>query len=356
MFEENFMQEYLLEDYDFSPVDIRILYEHSLNIEQFKDFQSFENIIKRTLRKSVLISYVDSKHLKEICLDIASKNGLRTFVQTLLRQGVKLNRVNKTCNRAPIHFATEGGHVDTLEVLLSEPTVNPNLQAGQQTALHIAVNRNDERCVRLLLQKGASANIPNSEDLTAIYLAAINRQRNIVELILQEHWQCVNLDDYRDHNGQTTREVIHQNLAELPLPELHRHQFCACHMYHLKYYLTVNDEINFLKNMLTDEAIFSSMVEELLKIATQNDLRKAVMAILHWLKGMEERSRKFVIEQAAHTAIERGRYAILRELVKVVPEIAAGLILDACLQLKKQRNQVIDTRFVAKMVKEIINL
>lgn len=330
-FENNLMQERLLEDYDPSLISMQILYQHQLNIEQFKDFRSFENIIKHALNNSLPehINYisVDSKHLKEICLDIASKNGLTTFVKILLRQEIKLNRVNKTCNRAPIHFATEGGHVDTLEALLAEPTVNPNLQAEQQTALHIAVDRNDQKCVSLLLQKGASANIPNSEGLIAICLAAMKRQRDIVELILREHWQSPDLDSYRDHNNQTIREVIHQNLPGLPL-EFYEYQFYTNHNYDLQYYLIVNDETNFLKNIL-DKEPFLSMDEcvKLLKIAAQNDLREAVMTILNWLKGIEEDSRKFVVEQAARVAIEKGRYAILRELLNVVPEVANDLII-----------------------------
>lgn len=95
-----------------------------------------------------------------------------------MREGAKVNRVNNTFNRAPIHFATEGGHVDTLKALLAEPTVNPNLSVGQQTALDIAVNNNNQECVSL--QKGASANIPSSGDLTAIHVAALNRNRDIL--------------------------------------------------------------------------------------------------------------------------------------------------------------------------------
>lgn len=217
--EEN-LQEHLLKDYDSFPVSIQVLYERSLNIEQFKDFRSFKNIINHAKSSKPLPNnYVDAdfKDLNKVCLDIASKNGLTAFVKMLLRQGVKkidLNRVNKTFNRAPIHFAIEGGHVDTLEALLAEPTVNPDLLVEQQTALHIAVNNNNQKCASLLLQNGASANIPNSKGLTAIQLAVIKRHLDIVKLILQEYWQRLALDNYRDHNNrkQTIEEIINQNL------------------------------------------------------------------------------------------------------------------------------------------------
>lgn len=110
---------------DLFPVNIQSLYERPLNIGQFKDFKSFKNIIDCALKKPLPVNYVDAdlKNLNEVCLDIASKNGLTKFVKILLREGAKVNRVNNTFNRAPIHFATEGGHVDTLEALLAEPTV-----------------------------------------------------------------------------------------------------------------------------------------------------------------------------------------------------------------------------------------
>lgn len=101
-----------------------------------------------------------------------------------------------------------------------------------------------------------------------------------------------------------------------------------------------------MKNRL-DEETFSFIVEELLKIAVQNDLCKAVKGILDWLEGTEERdSKEFVVKQAARVAIEKGHLAILQKLLNVMPEIVNNLILDACQQLKKLRNQTIDTRFV----------
>ncbi|XP_011158334.2 transient receptor potential cation channel protein painless [Solenopsis invicta] len=334
------MQECLLDDCDSSLISIQDLYERQLNIEQFKDFQSFQNIVKRALRNSQLINYIliDSKHLKETCLDIASKNGFTEFVKILLGQGVKLNRVNNTYNHAPIHFAAEGGHVDTLEALLADATVNPNLQAGQQTALHIAVNRNDQKCALQLLQKGASANIPNGEGLTASRLAVKKKQHrfqhDMAELIQQEQWQSSDLDSY-SHNNQTIGKVIHQNRPNL---ELHKYPFY--HKYDLQYYLMVNDETNFLKNMPKETSLSNDECLKLLKIAMRNNLRKAVREILKSLKEIEGDTRKkFFVEQAARMAIEKGHYAVLQELLNVVPEITKDLIIDVCWQLKKLRDQ-----------------
>ncbi|XP_036145415.1 transient receptor potential cation channel protein painless isoform X2 [Monomorium pharaonis] len=353
---KNSIQTRLLEDYELPLINMKNLYKHKINIEQF-NFRSFENFVERALRNSSRIDYIsiDPKYLKETCLDVASKNGLTSFVKTLLRQGVQINRVNKTFNRAPIHFATEGGHANTLKALLNDSTVNPNLQAGQQTALHIAVNKHEVNknavnknavnkiyleCASLLLKKGANANIPknNNKNLTAICIAANKKQCEMVELILKEHWLFLDLDNCRDNDNLTIRQVIHRSLPKLS------EQFNECGTYHgLQYYLIVNDETNFLI-MFKKKEFSMDECETLLKTAVQNNLHKAVISILNWLKKIEENSRKIVVEQAACVAIKKGRYAILEELLNVVPEVANSLIMYACWQLINLSNQKTDRR------------
>ncbi|XP_036145416.1 transient receptor potential cation channel protein painless [Monomorium pharaonis] len=322
-------------------MEILYTHEHQINIEQFEDFQSFKNFIEETMRNSSPINYIsiDSKCLKETCLDIASKNGLTSFVKTLLRQGVQINKVNKKFNRAPIHFATEGEHVDTLEALLDDSTVNPNLQAGQQTALHIAVNKNNLECASLLLKRGANAIIPNKENLTAISLAATNKQCDMMKLILQEHRLFLDLDNYRDYNNQTMRKMIEQNLPELSLEFYQRHAYD-----NLEYYLRVKDETNFCNTL--DQTSSLSMYTILLELAMQNNLRKAVIAILRFKEIKNPSEFVDAAEMCSYMTIEKGNYAILQELLNIMPEEhnANGLIKYACEQLQKLSNQGIDGR------------
>ncbi|XP_011700183.1 PREDICTED: palmitoyltransferase AKR1-like [Wasmannia auropunctata] len=163
------------------------LYKNSACINN-EDFESFRNIVQRALAQPPFIpdeSFNDITHfvmiefnnLNQICLNIA-KHGLTIFVKSLLRDGVNPNRVNKFFKSAPIHFATKGGHFDTLKALLAEPMVNPNLQAGRKTALHIAVNRNDRRCALVLLQKGANANISQRRPACSLSSGSEGRVRH----------------------------------------------------------------------------------------------------------------------------------------------------------------------------------
>ncbi|XP_011694442.1 PREDICTED: transient receptor potential cation channel protein painless-like isoform X2 [Wasmannia auropunctata] len=298
---------------------LKNLYENSERIEN-KDFESFKNIVLDALEEiSFYYERTEFNNLNKVCLDIASKHGLTIFVKSLLREGVNPNRVNKLFKSAPIHFATEGGHVDTLEALLAEPTVNPNLQAGQKTALHIAVNRDDRMCASVLLQKGANANIL-SEGRPALYLAAEKKKRDMVLLILQKHEQNLDLDDYRERN-QTTRDMIKQNFSEM---------------------------LFFLNKPYA--------LEVLLVTATENDLRTAVKEILNWFHVVDNPRKGIfrdkpndvfikhaqlikhaqIMERAAHVAIDKNRYAILRELLKIIPKIVNKyFIIKVCRQLEQ---------------------
>lgn len=328
--EENLLQEHLLNVYDSSPTSTQVLYNLLLDALRSKDFRSFKNTVEHSLKKqppALNINYVHPNHSEETCLDIASRNGLTEFVEFLLRKGANPNRVNEVHNRAPIHFATEGGHVDTLAALLAEPTINPNLEAGQQTALHIAVRKKNLACADLLLERGASASIPNNKGLTALHLAAMKGQRDMVELILNKCRQCPDVDSYRDYNHQTTREVLQQKLPELLLPPKSENREANAH--DLKYYLIANDETNFLRSLeLVKMEVLHSVAEDLLEMAAQRDLHEVVMGILEKLKGS-----LFSIKQAAHVAVERGNHAILQELLNVEPEVANDLILNVCLEL-----------------------
>ncbi|XP_067213310.1 transient receptor potential cation channel protein painless isoform X2 [Linepithema humile] len=330
--EEDLPQEFLLNVYDASPTSTKILYNILLDALQSRDFRSFKNAIEQNLKKqppTLDINYVFPNGSEETCLDIASRNGLTEFVKLLLRNGARPNRVNEAHNRAPIHFATEDGHVDTLEALLAEPTINPNLEAGQQTALHIAVKKRDFECAGLLLKKGASASIPNSKGMTALHLAAKKSQVDMVKLILDNCQQSPDLDSYRDYSYKTTREVIQQIMPDLPLPPKCENREANAH--DLKYYLIANDEANFLKNLeLVRVEILHDVAEDLLEMAAQRNFHETVCGILEKLR---EKLTPFSVRKAAHTAVQQGHHAILRELLNVEPKVANDLILNACLEL-----------------------
>lgn len=336
--EEDTLQEHLLQSYDPSPSSTQILYKLLLHALLTKDFRSFRNTVEHSLQKqppTLNVNHVYSNHCEDTCLDIACRNALAEFVEFLLRKGAKPNRVNEAHNRAPIHFATESGNVNTLTALLTEPTVNLNLEAGQQTALHIAVRKKDLACAELLLEKGASANIPNSKGLTALHLAAMKGQRDMIELILEKCRQCPDLDSYKDYKNQTTREVIQQKFPDVPLPPKYDREV---NVHDLKYYLIANDEMNFLKSLDVIKAeVLHDLADDLLEMAVQRNFHRSVTGILHKLKG-----NMINVKKAAQAAIEQGHYHILRELLIIEPDIANELVLNACSELGMAGKKGID--------------
>ncbi|KYN02029.1 PREDICTED: transient receptor potential cation channel protein painless-like [Cyphomyrmex costatus] len=335
--EETSLQESLLSVYEPTLNSAQVFYKLLLDALRCKNFRSFKNTIEHDLMKQSPILNVNYVYpnTEETCLDIASKNGLTEFVEYLLHLGAKPNRVNKLHNRAPIHFATEGGHVLTLTALLLEPTINPNLEAGQQTALHIAVRKNDLTCAGLLLENSASASIPNSKGLTALHLAAMKGQRNLVELILEKSRQSPDVDTYKDYNDQTTREVIQKKFPDILLLENENREI---NVHDLKYYLITNDETNFLKNMeLVKIEVLHSVAEELLEMSAQRGFCKITIGILEKLKG-----KQFSVETAAREAIRQNDHAILQVLLEIEPNVANGLLLSACQELGMPRKRGID--------------
>jgi len=336
--EEDSLQDRLLNVSEPTLNSAQVFYKLLLDALQSKNFRSFKNIIEHDMKKQSPILNVNYifPNTKETFLDIASKNGLTEFVKFLLRQDAKPNRVNELHNRAPIHFATEGGYVDTLAALLAESTINPNLEAGQQTALHIAVRKNDLICADLLLENGASASIPNSKGLTALHLAAMKGQRDMAELILKKSRQCPDVDTYKDYNDQTTREVIQQMLPGISLPLEHENREVNVH--DLKYYLIANDETNFLKNMeFVKIEILHSIAEELLEMTAQRGFYKVAIEILEKLKG-----KQFNIKKAAQAAVQQSDHAILQVLLKTEPNVVNDLIMSACLELGMPEKRGID--------------
>ncbi|XP_036149482.1 transient receptor potential cation channel protein painless-like isoform X1 [Monomorium pharaonis] len=339
------------------PTNTDIVFHKLLsNALQSKDFCSFEKAIiyKKQSTNTLNIDYIDS-NTQETYLDTASKNGLTKFVEFLLRQGAKPNRVNELQKRAPIHFATEGGHVDTLAVLLAEPTINLNLEADRQTALHIAVRRNHQTCADLLLKKHASVNIPNSKGLTALHLAAINGQRDMVKLILEKNRILtldLDIDTYKDWGKRTARDVIQNKMSDLLklCPPKNENREVNAHV--LKYYLDANDEKNFLESMkrVKIEVLHDSEVEELLEMAVQRNFYRSVIKILEKFKG-----RQFSIQKAAEAAVLHSHSAILQKLLCEEPKMANNLVLSACQQLGiPEKQKVNDTSHRLECLKLIL--
>lgn len=336
--EKNSQEEHLLNVFD-SSSSSAFVYKLLRNSLQSKDYYSFMKTMKENLKKQpaiVDINYEDvyEDYSKRTYLDIASQEGRADLVEFLLHNGAKPNRVNRIYNRAPIHFATEGkssDHVKTLAALLTEETINPNLEADGETALHLAVRKEyfGLECAEQLLKKGACASIPNSTGLTALHLAAMQsheKKHEMTKLILEK---CLNLDvDSYVFNKMTARMLIEKELPNLSslLPREQKDRKPNANQ--LKYYLRINDEANFLRIWPLVE-ISCGVAEDLLETAVQKNFDKVMQAIL------ERFDKSLSVNNAAQAAVQRSHHAILEQLLNnMEPYNINQLIIPACQMLE----------------------
>lgn len=327
--EDENLQMHLLHDYTMNSTKSQTIYRLLLDYLRTKNIKHFKCLVEQNLKKQpaiIDVNYAYPNRSNETCLDIACKNGLPEFVKFLLEKGAKVNRVNEAHNRGPIHFATENGYADVLSILLDERTINPNLEAGQQTALHMAVKKNDLNCASLLLEKGASPNIPNSKGLTALHMAAMKGQKDMVKLILEKTTHVLNLDTYKDYNNQTTREVLEKKLPNIQLPSVEKQ---GVNVYDLKYYLNANDEINFLRCLeIVENEALNNVAKDLIEMAVKRNLKNAVITLLKKTRGTGCN-----LEKAANLAVEQGLPYILREILETDVHVTSDLLLNACIEL-----------------------
>lgn len=347
--EEETLQMHLLREYNQPVAGIQILYKLLMESLRVNDLRTFKNLLGQTSKKQqsiVNVNYVYPNRSEETLLDVACKSGRTEFVELLLGNGANPNRVNEAHNRSPIHFAVENGHVNTLKVLLSNRMINPNIEAAQQTALHMAVKKNHLECAELLLENGASPNIPNNKGLTALHLAAMKGQRDMVNVIQQKSKQSLDLDGYKDYNGQTTREVLKKKLPDMILPPARTRDLSV---HNLRYFLNANDEINFLRYLekFNNDSLIND-INELLEMAAERNFYEIVKELLDRTHG-----DTLDLSTASITAVQQANYDILRELLKHDGELANELIIDACLELGmpvKHRSDVDDRLKCLKLI------
>ncbi|XP_016840208.1 transient receptor potential cation channel protein painless isoform X2 [Nasonia vitripennis] len=301
---------------------------HLLKNNHLATFKSFVRQALNRQPPSIDVNHLLSYPEHRTFLDAAASLNLPNFVAFLLEVGANPNLINSERNRAPIHFAAEAGHSEALEALLKDRRVNLNLEAGGLTALHYAVKADCGICTRLLLDAGASPNIPNGKGITALHMAAEKNSREMVQLII-ENSTYLDLDTFRDRKKDTARTIIEKKFPDLAKYLPTESSVPPDPQYLLKYYLSANDEANFLKVLGTVEDLNGlGNKSELLRQAVEKNLRATMKEMLERDGLMDEN-----LYEIAKVAVERGHPEILKELLKKKPKIAERLLMSACQEL-----------------------
>jgi len=265
--------------------------------------------------------------LRDTYLNMVRRNGLNQFERFLLRRVTNFNRINGILHNIFLPYVTESEHIDMLAVFLKQKTMY--LERNLDISLHIAVRRNDLTCAQMLLTTGACADVSYNEGITALHLAALKGNVDMIRLIFSESQQPLDIDSYRDYDNQTTREVM-QNLLGLSFLEDLEISLIINEQI-LKFYLNNSDEIKCLKVMNEEfhGELSHNLIKELLNIAIRRNFYKVVRDILG--KDIENSIDLNVLK---NTAVICGSHAVLHELLKLEPKITNDLIMNAYRLLK----------------------
>lgn len=106
---------------------------------------------------------------------------------------------NPSSNKPVLHEAAHNGFFDLVKYIVEVKNLDPNSTDPfiQITPLHLAARSNHIPIVKYLLAKGANVNLQDKDGYTAMHYAALNGNREIVQLLLAIPDINVNLLDYQ---------------------------------------------------------------------------------------------------------------------------------------------------------------
>jgi hypothetical protein len=104
-----------------------------------------------------------------------------------------------------LFVATHKGDVGAINALLNKgANINSQAAATSYTPLMYAVKASDIRTVRYLIARGANVNIVDKNGMTALHIAAINGNTELVDLLVKMGADVARLD----HQGRTAAEYV----------------------------------------------------------------------------------------------------------------------------------------------------
>ncbi|KAK2181199.1 hypothetical protein NP493_407g05030 [Ridgeia piscesae] len=113
----------------------------------------------------------------------AAKLGQTDEVRTLMSNGAPFT--TDWLGTSPLHFAAQGGHVDTAEVLLRAGISRDARTKVDRTPLHIAAQEGRADIVSLLLRHGADVEAKDMLKMTPLHWAVEKCHIRVIELLLE---------------------------------------------------------------------------------------------------------------------------------------------------------------------------
>jgi len=135
---------------------------------------------------------------KNTALHYAAESCSVGIIKLLIDKGMSVNLTN-TENSTPLHISVQFGHLDAMKALVGEGATIDNTNEYGLTALMIAAIRCRFDFVCYLTEKGADINVPNAKhnNNTAVHYAAASGSVEIINLLLDKG-MSVNLTNTED--------------------------------------------------------------------------------------------------------------------------------------------------------------
>lgn len=132
---------------------------------------------------------IKNKHNNSPLLIACQKNYLIPAL-CLIRNGSDINTYNINSGNTALIEATKNGCSPIVYKLLKQPNIDINAcnNCGD-TALHIAVEKNLQVIIDMLLEKKIDTSIKNVRNLTALDLATLLQNRDVQYMIINNRWK-----------------------------------------------------------------------------------------------------------------------------------------------------------------------
>uniref|UniRef100_A0A674AGS1 Ankyrin 3 n=1 Tax=Salmo trutta TaxID=8032 RepID=A0A674AGS1_SALTR len=135
-------------------------------------------------------------------LHVASKRGNSNMVKLLLDRGSKIDAKTKVsaftelnaercCNLtfsnglSPLHMATQGDHINCVQLLLQNDVPVDDVTNDYLTALHVAAHCGHYKVAKLIVDKKANPNAKALNGFTPLHIACKKNRAKVMELLLK---------------------------------------------------------------------------------------------------------------------------------------------------------------------------
>eukprot|EP00050_Salpingoeca_kvevrii_P005747 m.285415 g.285415 ORF g.285415 m.285415 type:complete len:211 (+) comp11368_c0_seq1:880-1512(+) len=132
-------------------------------------------------------NYVEAANAESVDHPIheACKRGNLPFLQECIANNVSVNGLDKA-GSTPLHWASRGGHVDCVKMLLSQPRIQVNVQNKLgDTPLHGAAWKGHDEVITMLLEAGADRTIANNEGVLPYDIASSDEAGRLLQVRAQ---------------------------------------------------------------------------------------------------------------------------------------------------------------------------